>query len=123
MRIRSVRAGTPAFRVAGAALVAALAWACGGTVHAQNDQSRREYATPGLVVETGARRGACDVLRFTPDGNHLLAVGDDKVVRSWKFSPAGGLQPAEIPILRWPSWHEGRGNMYALALSTAPESR
>ena len=32
--------------------------------------TRREYFTPGLVVETGARRGACDVLRFTDDGAH-----------------------------------------------------
>src|SRR5262249_18832222 len=28
-----------------------------------------------------------------------------------------------VPVLRWPAWHEGRGNMYALALSPDRESR
>jgi WD40 repeat protein len=84
---------------------------------AQSEFSRREYATPGLIVETGARRGACDVLLFTPDGKHLLACGDDKVVRVWKYTPGKGLEPADVPALRWPMWHESRGNIYAMALS------
>jgi WD40 repeat protein len=91
--------------------------------HGGNEQSRREYFTPGLVVETGFRRGACDALLFTSDGKHLLAVGDDKVVRVWKFTPGQGLGPSELPLLRWRTWHESRGNIYALALSPDKDNR
>jgi WD40 repeat protein len=102
----------------GIRLLAALAAYClaTGEVLAQNDQSRREYATPGLVVETGARTAACDVLTFTADGNYLLAAGDDKVVRTWKAG-GRGLGPSGLPLLRWSSFRETRGNIYALALS------
>jgi urea transport system permease protein len=48
---------------------------------------RRERSTPGLVLETGARTAACDVLTFTADGKHLLAAGDDKVVRDKAGTP------------------------------------
>ncbi|MCI0464375.1 MAG: caspase family protein [Gemmataceae bacterium] len=92
-----------------------LAWP--GAAQGQPSESRREYFTPGLVVETMARRGACDVLTFTRDGKHLLAVGDDKVVRVWNFTPGEALKPADKPLLRWRTWHESRGNIYALALS------
>src|SRR5262249_53664471 len=81
----------------------------------------REYFTPGLVVETGARRGACDALTFTADGSQLLAVGDDKAVRCWKLGAGHQLQLADVPALRWRTWHESRGNIYALALS--PDKR
>src|SRR6266545_7215742 len=87
------------------------------TTRGQPGESRREYFTPGLVVETMARRGACDALTFTSDGKQLLAVGDDKVVRVWKFAPGEDLKPADKPLLRWRTWHESRGNIYALALS------
>ncbi|HYT94203.1 MAG TPA: hypothetical protein VEL76_36135 [Gemmataceae bacterium] len=104
------------------AAVLALAVCAGGFLLAgladgQGTGSRREYYTPGLVVETGTRRGACDVLRFTEDGKHLLAVGDDKVARVWEFTPGRKLVPAETPALRWRTWHENRGNIYAMALS------
>jgi WD40 repeat protein len=79
-------------------------------------QDRRERTEPGLVVETGARLGACDAVRFTPDGQFLLAVGDDKVVRIWKFTEKG-LEPAALPALRWAMWREQRGSIYAMALS------
>ncbi len=104
-----------------AACLVGLTW--GGAARGQNTESRREYFTPGLVVETGARRGACDVLTFTRDGVHLLAVGDDKVVRVWRYTPGKGLEPADRPILRWRTWHESRGNIYALALSPDKEQR
>jgi WD40 repeat protein len=108
-----------------ALVLAALASGLLGTpaAHAQNDASRREYFTPGLVVETGFRRGACDALIFTSDGKHLLAVGDDKVVRVWKYTAGQGLGTAEVPLLRWRTWHESRGNIYALALSPDKENR
>jgi WD40 repeat protein len=80
---------------------------------------RRERATPGLVIETGARTAACDVLTFTADGKHLLATGDDKVVRSWAVS-AAGLGADSLPTLRWPVFREYRGNIYTMALSPDP---
>ncbi|MBL8798096.1 MAG: caspase family protein [Planctomycetia bacterium] len=79
-------------------------------------QDRRDRTEPGLIVETGARLGACDAIRFTPDGRSLLAVGDDKVVRVWQFSERG-LEPAAVPALRWAMWREQRGAIYAMALS------
>jgi WD40 repeat protein len=103
-------------------LVAALfgAWltSMDRLAHAQAD--RRGRAEPELVVETGARTGACDVLTFTPDGRHLLAAGDDKVVRSWRWDD-GRLSPEQT--LRWSIWREQRGSIYALALSSDPECR
>src|SRR5262249_9332902 len=62
----------------------------------------------------------CDVLAFTPDGKHLLAVGDDKVVRIWKVSERR-LDPE--PTLRWAIWREQRGQIYALAISPDQEHR
>jgi WD40 repeat protein len=80
--------------------------------------SRREYLTPGLILETGARTAACDVLVFTADGKQLLAAGDDKVVRTWDVTP-DGLQPSTAyPVLRWPIFREYYGNIYAMALSS-----
>jgi WD40 repeat protein len=55
------------------------------------------------------------VLRFTADGKYLLAAGDDKVVRNWKVG--AGLGDSDLPPLRWSSFRENRGNIYALALS------
>src|SRR5437879_5397551 len=51
--------------------------------HADAQADRRRLRTPGLVLDLGARYGACDELLFTPDGKELLATGDDKVVRCW----------------------------------------
>jgi WD40 repeat protein len=78
-------------------------------------QDRRGRNEPGLIVETGARMGTCDVLTFTADGRYLLAAGDDKVVRIWPVTTAG-LDLANVRSLRWSIWHERRGNIYALAL-------
>jgi WD40 repeat protein len=80
------------------------------------DPSRREYFTPGLILETGARNSACDVLRFTSDGKFLLSTGDDKVVRNWRVTPQG-LASSDLPILRWRIFREVRGNIYAMDLS------
>ncbi|HVK18983.1 MAG TPA: hypothetical protein VM533_18780 [Fimbriiglobus sp.] len=78
---------------------------------------RRERNTPGLVLETGARTAACDVLTFTADGKQLLAAGDDKVVRTWSVSADGRLGPSTLPTLRWPIFREARGNIYTAALN------
>ncbi|MBY0524252.1 MAG: caspase family protein [Gemmataceae bacterium] len=87
---------------------------------ASNDRLAR--FEPGLIVETGARMGACDVLTFTPDGKFLLACGDDKVVRIWKFN-GKGLDPTPAQTLRWSIFREQRGSIYAMAVSPNEDGR
>jgi WD40 repeat protein len=99
------------------ALLCALAWA--GPALGQGD--RRDRQDPELVVESGGRMGTCDFLTFTADGQYLLATGDDKVVHVWPYR-AGRLDP-QATVLRWASWREQRGAIYALALSPDPAAR
>ncbi len=81
-------------------------------------------------METGNRTAACDVLTFTNNGQYLFATGDDKVVRTWRYSPRG-LEPlrepiaADVPqpVLRWTSHRERRGNIYAAAVSPEPKGQ
>jgi WD40 repeat protein len=87
---------------------------------APRDDRLRNLATE-LIVETGARTAACDVLLFTPDGKNLLAAGDDKVVRVWPFSEKTGIDRAGGRALRWSIFREQRGSIYALALD--PKTR
>jgi WD40 repeat protein len=77
---------------------------------------RRELYDAGLVLNTRAATGSHDVLMFTPDGKHLVACGDDKVVRIWKCGEHG-LDTEQVEFLRWPIFREHRGQIYALALS------
>lgn len=90
-----------------------------GTVLAQD---RRDRENPELVVESGGRIGSCDNLQFTKDGNYLLAVGDDKVVRSWPYRN-GQLQKDGMQVLRWNVWREQRGAIFALALSPDDQNK
>ena len=87
---------------------------CAGFAGAQEDRFGR--FEPGLIVQTGTRMGACDVLRFTQDGKYLLAAGDDKIVPIWKVT-ADGLGREPVQVLRWSSFREQKGAIYALALS------
>jgi WD40 repeat protein len=87
---------------------------------AQGD--RRDRRAPELIIESGGRLGTCDQLLFTSDGKHLLAAGDDKVVRLWQVGPEG-LLSASPPVLRWSIWKEKRGAIYALALSPDKDRR
>jgi WD40 repeat protein len=86
----------------------------------QSDRRARMF--PELVVESGGRRGSCDVLTFTADGKHLLATGDDKVVRIWEYRD-GRIAPESMKVLRWPVWREQFGPIYALAVSPDPQGR
>jgi WD40 repeat protein len=106
-------------------LAVLFAWTCAAETRAQT--GRRSYFDPGLVVEpvTGGRLGACDALMFTPDGKFLLAAGDDKVVRVWEVSSRGLSLPRQplTSALRWSTYREQRGAIYALALSPERSSR
>ncbi len=82
---------------------------------------RRKWATPGLILDTGARHATCDMLTFTPDGSELLASGDDKVVRIWGVDRQRFIDH-HSKSLRWPIFRESRGGIYALALSPDPEA-
>jgi len=87
----------------------------------------RLYLSPGLVLDTPGRNGACDVLRFVQDPEPgkswaLMAAGDDKVVRFWPVSSetektTTRLDPKVVRVLRWPTLREKRGAIYATALS------
>src|SRR5436305_2423080 len=80
---------------------------------------RRSRDEPDIAVEAGGRVGTCDVLRFSPNGRSLLAAGDDKVVRSWAYSPGDGLDTRSdhVQTFRWPAWREQRGQIKAMAIS------
>jgi WD40 repeat protein len=97
------------------ALALAACWA--GPAAAQD---RRGWTTPGLVLETGARTATCDALTFTADGSELLAAGEDKVVRAWPLG-ADTIRREAARVLRWPTYREQQGSIFALALS--PDGR
>jgi len=101
-------------------LLAVLA-VCAGSAVARAQADRLGRFEPGLIVESGGRMGACDVITFTPDGKFVLAVGDDKVVRVWKHG-APGLEPRS-EALRWSIFRDQRGNIYSLAVSPDEDSR
>ncbi|MFO0801696.1 MAG: caspase family protein [Gemmataceae bacterium] len=75
---------------------------------------RRARDEPEIVVEAGGRVGPADALLFTPDGKHLLAGGDDKVVRVWPHDEKG---LGKASVLRWRAWREQRGGIKAVAVS------
>ena len=93
----------------------------GGLAPAQQAE-RRDRTSPELVVESGGRMGTCDFLGFTGAGQHLLAAGDDKVVRVWEFA-GGKLDPKSMKVLRWPIWPEWRGHIHTMAISPDAEGR
>lgn len=95
-------------------LMAGIACTSAGAETPQSDRRNRQL--PELVVESQGRRGTCDVLTFTRDGQHLLAVGDDRVVRVWKYRD-GQIDPRSLTMLRWSVWGPQRGAIYALAVS------
>jgi len=84
----------------------------------EKDLLRLDFTEPQIVLTTGGRTGACDVMRFAGKGSELLAVGDDKVVHTWNVR-SNGLESR--PPLRWNVFRERRGSIYSLALS--PDER
>jgi WD40 repeat protein len=83
---------------------------------AQVQIDRRDRQNPELIVEAGGRLSTCDQLKFTPKGDYLLAVGDDKVVRLWR-TVGGRLDDLGLPPMRWSTWREQRGAIYAVDVS------
>jgi len=79
---------------------------------------RRARDEPEVVIEAGGRVGTADVVRFTPDGNYLLAGGDDKVVRVWPYSASGlDASPDRAKILRWRGWRDQLGGVKCISPS------
>ncbi|MFO0846585.1 MAG: hypothetical protein U0797_30155 [Gemmataceae bacterium] len=61
--------------------------------------------------------GSYGVPAFSPDGQELLAVGDDQVVRVWPRAGKDAIDPDATRVLRWPIYCEQVGAIYAMALS------
>jgi WD40 repeat protein len=101
-------------------LCAALAVALAVQVAAAQTD-RRDRQEPELILETGGRLGTCDQLQWTGDGSYLLATGDDKVVRQWRYSngilDTRDRDGKDLLPLRWSIWREMRGAIYAMAVS------
>ncbi len=88
------------------------------TISVGQQFDRRSRDEPEVVIESGGRVGTADVLRFTPDGEFLLAAGDDKVVRVWPHSAAGlDTTPEQSRTLRWRGWRDQLGGIKAIAVS------
>lgn len=97
-------------------LAALLTATVAAAATAQIDR-REQVKTPGLVLDAGGPTAAVRAMTYTADGKHLLAAGQDKVVFSWPARPDGTLDLANRTTLRWRTWHEWRGSIYALAVS------
>jgi WD40 repeat protein/uncharacterized caspase-like protein len=79
---------------------------------------RRARDEPEIVIAAGGRVGTCDVVQFTPDGNFLLAAGDDKVVHVWPHTEKGlDRTPNKDRTLRWRSWRDQLGGIKAVGVS------
>jgi WD40 repeat protein len=90
----------------------------GEIVAAPPPLDRRSRDEPEIVIEAGGRSGPADVVTYTPNGQHLLIAGDDKVVRQWPVTAAGlETNPDKMTTFRWPAWREQRGGIKAIALS------
>ena len=83
-------------------------------LHEQFD--RRDRREPAIILNSGGRTGTADVVKFTPDGRFLLAAGDDKQVAVYPIREQG-LDSIRVDFLRWPTWREQRGSIYAMAIS------
>jgi WD40 repeat protein len=87
--------------------------------HAQGD--RRSRKDPDIFLNTGGRTGTLDALMFTADGQYLIAAGEDKVARVWRVTEVG--LEREAQVLRWSTWREQLGSIFALALSPDEHQR
>jgi WD40 repeat protein len=77
-------------------------------------ETRLNLFDPAVVLATGGRMAACDALLFTPGGEQLLAVGDDKCVHLWDVQ---GNSLRYTDPAWWNSFRERRGSIFALAIS------
>jgi WD40 repeat protein len=110
--LRSVSGGTAVMH---RFILAAIALTVAPGLHArQASDARLQSLQTELVLDTNGRVAACDSLLFSPDGKHLLATGDDKLVRSWQWT--GSKLIREDPC-RWSIFREQRGSIYSMALS------
>ena len=101
-------------------LTAGVALVVPGSIGAQAPRpvTRLAQDEPEIFLTAGGRTGVCDAVRFSADGTKLYAVGEDKVVHVWGVGE-NRLTPAEP--LRWNTFRERRGAIYALALLNDPD--
>src|SRR6185436_9486101 len=79
---------------------------------------RRARDEPEVVINAGGRVGTADAVGFSPKGDFLFAVGDDKVVHVWPHSATGlDTSARRHEVLRWRSWRDQLGGIKALAIS------
>lgn len=88
------------------------------SAHAQDD--RRDRQDPEIVLNVGGRVATCDALSFSPTGDRLFAVGDDKVVAIWPYHEKK-LDQTAFTQRRWPIWREQRGAIYAMDVDAKGE--
>jgi WD40 repeat protein len=98
--------GSGAMRVLLWAVIAMVAHA--GTVVAQE--------RPVLMLDTGGHMGLVTDLAFTPDGQHLVSAGHDKVIRVWDWETG-----RTVRTLRGQVGLGDEGKVLAMALS--PDGR
>lgn len=82
--------------------------------HAAAQAEVRDPTQPVLVFQSGGHGAPVQALVFTPDGDHLLSAGMDKLVNVWTVRER---PPRLSRTLRPPIWRGRRGAAYALALS------
>jgi WD40 repeat protein len=71
---------------------------------------------PLLRLDTGGHQAGINGLTFTPDGQFIVAAGDDKLIRVWDWQTG-----AVVRTLRGQSGAGPEGKIYAMALS--PDGR
>ena len=89
-----------------------LALCCSTLAHGQD----KPIDKPILMLDTGGHQASIRSITFTPDGNHLISAGDDKVVRVWDWR-AG----KTVRTIRGQVGPGSEGRILAMALS--PDGR
>ena len=115
------------FRVGGMILAIALCIGCTHVSMPLGEPLERTFTSPlthtpetapRLVIETGGHQAIIRKLLFTPNGQELISVSDDKSIRIWTVS-ADGRRGVLARTLRGQIGDGDAGALYAAALSPA----
>src|SRR5688572_2096275 len=75
-------------------------------------QPQAKQVKPTLVLDAGGHTGQVRQVLFTPDGNTLVTVAEDKTIRTWDVATGEPLR-----VLRPPIGPGLFGTLYTAALS------